>query len=173
MSKGIQRTPPKGVRRLSDVEHARAHHAYILANGDLDQTWKNLGKKLSKRTLTWYRDSFTWNLPDLVADAVEDAAAKRSLDLRILRKAKKTLSDQVEGLVAKDLGQAVRALCDVIEAERKILGNVDGADDDRPPGLFKWLIEGMGLDAKTVLPSGNGKGNGDGGLVDDDPFEIR
>lgn len=168
----ISKTPPKGVRRLSDVNHARAHHAYILAAGDLERTYRSLSPKIPKRTLEWYRRSFRWDLPELVSDAVEDAAAKRSLDLKILRRAKASLADQVENLTAKDLGQAVRALVDVIEAERKIMGNTDGADDDKTPGLFKWLVEAMGLDASVVLP-GNGKGNGDGGLEDDDPFGIR
>ena len=171
-TKVITRTPPRGVRKLSDVEHARAHHAYILAGGDLEQTYKNLGKRVSKKSLLWYRKSFRWDLPELVADAVEDAEAKRSLDLKILRRAKASLADQIEGLVARDLGQGVRALVDVIEAERKIMGNTDGADEDKAPGIFKWLIEAIGLKVEGVLPEdGNGKGNG--GLADDDPFDIR
>jgi len=209
-------TPPKGTAKLSDTEHANAVRMFILCDGDLDRTHralaadskKNKKSVASKKSLAWYAQRFNWYLTheitrnDLVARAVEDATAKRKLDLFYLRETKSRLVTQildgyeieiggetfVRQLRAKSLGEAVTALVTVIKEERSILGNSDGADDDRVPSLLAWVVEGVkaALEGDSDSDSGNGNKGGNGSkpdrfggsiesgtIEDDDPFKIR
>lgn len=194
---------PKGVTKLTDIEHAAALHMFVLCDGDLDATWRRMNKKHSKKTLKWYADRNNWYLThevaknDLIAQALEDAKSKRKLDLLYLRETKSRLISQildgyeieiqgktiVRQLRAKSLGEAVGALVNVIREERNIIGNTDGSDDDRPPSLLQWIMAAM-QEAAAVTGGdgkpGNGRGNGgrfkgteSGEITDDDPFNIR
>lgn len=185
MTRTATNKPPKGIRKLSETEQAKALHAFHLHDGDLKKTKAALGKRFTLRTLTYYRDACSWQVlheefkSDIVREAVQDAKKKRLADLEDLRLAKSTIIKEIRcGLVAKTLGEAVKALCDVIRLEREIVGNADGADDDVIPGLLRFVADAArsGREAESERYAGDG-GNGDNGsndgIADDDPFGLR
>lgn len=183
---------PKTVRKLTDVEHARAVNAYILNEGDIEATYKALSRKIGKRTLRWYATRFAWDIHleraqnELIELAIDDAVSKKRIDLQMLASAKTELYRQIIGqqdsegnwiippAAIKSLGEGVRAMVECIREERTILGNTDGSDADKTPGLLlhirKAIEEGGGIDVE--LREGNGKSLPEDDH-DDDPFNLR
>ena len=176
----IQRREPKrpnGVRELSDVDHAKALHAFLMSDGDMDKTHAALDPKVPKRTLEWYAERYRWDLRyedqhnALAEKAANEALAKKQLDLQMIRAVKRQLLIQVTGEPARDdqpareaagaksMEDAARVLLEYMRAEADLLG-VDQARGELPGGVsfIDFIRDAVKSGGEVAI-----RGSGDGG----------
>lgn len=174
---------PRGVKHLTDVEHARALHAFFKSEGDLSKTHAALNKRVSMRTLSWYCANRKWEVlleemrSDLVREVVDDAKTQHLANLHTLAVAKERVAQFItRGAKPKTLGEAVNALVSVIRLEREMLGGALPLDADAAVGVLKYVADAVkqaqreGVSSSATAPDGGNGGNGD---LDDDPFGLR
>jgi len=177
---------PKNVKRLSDVEQARALRVFFDSDGDIKETYRALKKKVTLRTLKFYHKAGKWDLlraelqSEIFREVLLDAKQKRLSDLADLAAAKARAKTLIDFAPVKTFGEATKALIDIIRVEREIIGNTDGADADVVPSILEHLTNSIKTDMKAN-GNGNGKNGNDhssddsvsGEIGDDDPFDIR